>query len=572
EDDDVIRVSSDNVTIKGFTITGSTSKSGIYANGVENLRVENCIFNDNYIGILCENGTTARINWNEIEANSEYGIRNLDLSSEKIDAENNWWGDENGPGGAGPGTGDKVSWNVDFVPWIGGTIPRFKQQQVPAGDEGTIDAKNETDAEIDYETSKPATITVFRYNENPGDDGIPDDLGKYIDVSIDDPSALVEMMIRFYYNETELGDRDETTLRMYWWNGDSWNQCSDTGVNTTDVYGYAGYVWARILGSTDPNLPRLYDPPFGIGGESGGPITRTVEVTIDDIQEKIEPNASITVSGDITITPSGNVQNVGIYLDEVFYENATFTNSNYTYILTLPAELAESAHTIMVKVTLETGETGTENKTIIYEPEPVEHTITITIDEITEKIKPGNEITVSGTITVVPEAEIQIIKILLDGTEAATATLDGSRYSGTLTLPEDLTEGKHTITVNATIITGESDEASTEINYKVSGDGDEGIGAAAIAGVVVVLIVVILIVLIMMGVISLGGKKGKEERMPEYPEEKETETRGKPEEKEQEKAEKPVEEKGERGKTETEKEASQKEEPITEEKERDGEC
>jgi len=35
-----------------------------------------------------------------------------------VDAELNWWGDPTGPGGAGAGTGDPVSANVDFFPWL----------------------------------------------------------------------------------------------------------------------------------------------------------------------------------------------------------------------------------------------------------------------------------------------------------------------------------------------------------------------------------------------------------------------------------------------------------------------
>jgi len=34
-----------------------------------------------------------------------------------VNAENNWWGDASGPGGAGPGTGAAVTSSVDFDPW-----------------------------------------------------------------------------------------------------------------------------------------------------------------------------------------------------------------------------------------------------------------------------------------------------------------------------------------------------------------------------------------------------------------------------------------------------------------------
>jgi uncharacterized repeat protein (TIGR01451 family) len=46
-----------------------------------------------------------------------YGIRNYDAV--QMDAECNWWGNPSGPGGVGPGTGDNVSSNVDYSPWVG---------------------------------------------------------------------------------------------------------------------------------------------------------------------------------------------------------------------------------------------------------------------------------------------------------------------------------------------------------------------------------------------------------------------------------------------------------------------
>jgi hypothetical protein len=44
-------------------------------------------------------------------------LNNIDASV-NIDAQQNWWGDATGPGGAGPGTGDEVSENVDFSNWM----------------------------------------------------------------------------------------------------------------------------------------------------------------------------------------------------------------------------------------------------------------------------------------------------------------------------------------------------------------------------------------------------------------------------------------------------------------------
>src|SRR3990167_3141820 len=52
-----------------------------------------------------------------ITCNTGFGVYSGSTYS-TIDAENNWWGNASGPSGAGPGTGDVVSSNVDFTPWL----------------------------------------------------------------------------------------------------------------------------------------------------------------------------------------------------------------------------------------------------------------------------------------------------------------------------------------------------------------------------------------------------------------------------------------------------------------------
>ena len=52
---------------------------------------------------------------NLIFDNANFGL--LNESGLMVNGELNWWGAANGPSGAGPGSGDKVSTNVDFEPW-----------------------------------------------------------------------------------------------------------------------------------------------------------------------------------------------------------------------------------------------------------------------------------------------------------------------------------------------------------------------------------------------------------------------------------------------------------------------
>ena len=59
---------------------------------------------------------------NNICGNSEYGVLN-ELTTKKVNAKNNWWGDSSGPGKVGPGTGDNVSNKVYYDPWEGQPVP-----------------------------------------------------------------------------------------------------------------------------------------------------------------------------------------------------------------------------------------------------------------------------------------------------------------------------------------------------------------------------------------------------------------------------------------------------------------
>lgn len=53
---------------------------------------------------------------NRLEGNVPSGITNK--AAAQLVAQGNWWGDASGPGGAGAGTGDAVSTNVSFGPWL----------------------------------------------------------------------------------------------------------------------------------------------------------------------------------------------------------------------------------------------------------------------------------------------------------------------------------------------------------------------------------------------------------------------------------------------------------------------
>ena len=69
-----------------------------------------------------------------------WGSDSGNIYPEEVDATNNWWGHSSGPDGVGPGTGDSVSTNVDYAPWLyltteangGNTVANIVANQVPA--------------------------------------------------------------------------------------------------------------------------------------------------------------------------------------------------------------------------------------------------------------------------------------------------------------------------------------------------------------------------------------------------------------------------------------------------------
>jgi len=111
----------------------------------------------------------------------------------------------------------------------------------------TVDAREETDTTINISTNQAGSVTVVKYENNPS--GPPSSaftvIGKYVDVSTDIPPENVSwpIEIRIYYNENEVvkAGVSESSLRIFYWNGNNWVQEPDSGVDIEN-----NYVWARV--------------------------------------------------------------------------------------------------------------------------------------------------------------------------------------------------------------------------------------------------------------------------------------------------------------------------------------
>jgi parallel beta-helix repeat protein len=112
------------VTISDNFVGGSGSGKGFNqgirvgqaGQSLTNFNINGNTVQYNTIGILVKSASGVTIDSNRIIGNTQYGVKNDDTTI--LNAENNWWGSSSGPGPVGPGSGDKVSINIDFYPWL----------------------------------------------------------------------------------------------------------------------------------------------------------------------------------------------------------------------------------------------------------------------------------------------------------------------------------------------------------------------------------------------------------------------------------------------------------------------
>jgi len=109
----------DNSIVRNNVLT-SNVVGGVTFEGTSNYNVitSNELSNNKY-GIDHDSDTPGPHNeahYNNIFGNTEYGV--FSNPTYEIDATCNWWGDASGPSDQGPGTGDAVSTNVDYEPWL----------------------------------------------------------------------------------------------------------------------------------------------------------------------------------------------------------------------------------------------------------------------------------------------------------------------------------------------------------------------------------------------------------------------------------------------------------------------
>jgi hypothetical protein len=313
-------------------------------------------------------GTTVTVHLNNIAGNSAYGIDNG--AGALIDAESNWWGSATGPthSSNSGGTGDTVSDNVDFTPWLGG------ESTTETVTNGVVDATATADSTVGV--TGTATVTVAKYAENPGGAPAFSALGSYVDVHVNDASGATEITIQVYYTAADVVGHVESALKLYWWTGSAWVVCSDSGVTyPAGEPTYRGYIWAKIRSDTTPNLNELAGTPFGGGGPSQGMLrlwqegtavqaTISLDGTVRDdwglnwvklsagnyvlsfsnvpgwknptqVRVLVYAYGSLTPESDTTVNYL--VDPIPIYANKVTEVRASFTQLGYLHVITNPA-------------------------------------------------------------------------------------------------------------------------------------------------------------------------------------------------------------------------------------------
>ncbi|MBE0430601.1 MAG: right-handed parallel beta-helix repeat-containing protein [Dehalococcoidia bacterium] len=119
---------------------------------------------------ITEDGAVV-INFNNIEGNVQAGVWNE--TDVVVDATHNWWGHAGGPSGEGPGTGDAVSENVDYSPWLNAPYPGGQPVGLPTVT--TLDATDVTadsaTLNMDYTLGYCSTVDViFGYKKSTDED------------------------------------------------------------------------------------------------------------------------------------------------------------------------------------------------------------------------------------------------------------------------------------------------------------------------------------------------------------------------------------------------------------------
>ncbi|KXB07091.1 hypothetical protein AKJ54_00760 [candidate division MSBL1 archaeon SCGC-AAA382K21] len=204
-------------------------------------------------------------------------------------ARKNWWGDPSGPGGSGSGSGDNVSENVVFTPWLLGQSPEPEAATIELGS----NSEELDNIGVELDSTGEGKISAVKI-DNFGGISLPENrslAGMYVDVSTIPDNLAENVTITIHYSDNDVEGIAEENLDLYYWNrtDENWQVCDNISVNTEGN---------TITGSVSHLTP--FAP-------MGPPSAANVDVSIS-------PNERETVVGE-TLTYDVTVVNTGSDVD-----------------------------------------------------------------------------------------------------------------------------------------------------------------------------------------------------------------------------------------------------------------
>ncbi|RLI67227.1 hypothetical protein DRO91_10500, partial [Candidatus Heimdallarchaeota archaeon] len=211
--------------------------------------------------------TNVEIHYNNLMDATYDGLWVGPYVTDVVDATYNYWGHTSGPYNETrnpDGQGVSVVGNATFTPWLDSPYPDndygyssetgvigYYEEDVPAGTMTTVEA---FDCSISLNSSVYNTVTIIEYEGNPEGEitsGLMG-IGKWYDIQIDNESAVQwPINITIYYTQADLdsaGVTENDLQGISYWDGviGDWVLFNDTGVNTNNVDGYEGFLWANV--------------------------------------------------------------------------------------------------------------------------------------------------------------------------------------------------------------------------------------------------------------------------------------------------------------------------------------
>jgi len=149
------------LNVASSTISGNTAN--VFGGGIYNystMTLTNSILYANFGGGIENTGVTMTANHNCILGNVPQSGGNVvhNGATVPVDAKNNWWGASDGPSGAGSGSGDSVSANVNFIPFLTAPISGCPTEPIITGVAATADAPGGYYIGLGVTTTLTATV------------------------------------------------------------------------------------------------------------------------------------------------------------------------------------------------------------------------------------------------------------------------------------------------------------------------------------------------------------------------------------------------------------------------------